>query len=119
MNEQLQDEVGVTDPGDNDWLDARLRDEAVYIDDDGFTARVVQQLPASRQSRSRRAVILLGVTLIACVVAYLISGRGTFLAHAAEFLVAMPIATVCAIAGACGLLVTVVGASAAVSKARS
>ncbi len=119
MEEQLQDEAGVNAPGYNDWLDARLRDEAVYIDDGGFTARVVQQLPAARQSRSGRAVILLGVTLIACIVAYLISGRGTFLAHAAEFLVAMPIVTVCAIAGACGLLVTVVGASAALSMARS
>ncbi|MBA2622917.1 MAG: DUF5056 domain-containing protein [Chthoniobacterales bacterium] len=108
MAEQLQE----------DWLDARLRDEAVYIDDDGFTGRVVQQLPARQQSRLSRAVILLAVTLVACIVAYLISGRGMFLTHTAEFLVAMPLATVCAIAGACALLVTVVGASAAFAKAR-
>ncbi len=109
MEEQLQE----------DWLDARLREEAPYIDDAGFTARLVQQLPARRQSPSVRAVILLGVTLIGCIVTYLVSGHGTFLANAAEFLVAMPIATVCAIAGLCALLVTVVGASAAVSKTRS
>ena len=36
MDEKLQE----------DWLDARLRDEAPYIDDAGFTARVVQKLPA-------------------------------------------------------------------------
>ncbi len=102
-----------------DWLEARLRDEAVYIDDGGFTARVVQQLPLRRQSRTWRAAILLGVTLFACIVAYLVSGRGTFLTHTAEFLVAMPIATVCTIAGMCCLLVTIAGASAAVSKARS
>ena len=29
-----------------DWLDTRLREEAPYIDDGGFTARVIQQLPA-------------------------------------------------------------------------
>lgn len=109
MNEQLQE----------DWLVARLRDEARYIDDNGFTARVVQQLPQRRSAPSLRAVILLGVTLIGCILAYLVSGRGTFLAHTAEFLVALPIVTVCGIAGACALLVTVVGASAAVSKARS
>lgn len=118
MDEQLQT-TGLDPSGESDWLDARLRDEAVYIDDDGFTARVMQQLPASRQLRSRRDFILLAVTLIACLVAYLISGRGTFLAHAAEFLVAMPIVTVCAIAGGCGLLVTIIGASAALAKARS
>ncbi len=55
MDEQLQE----------DWLDARLRDEARYIDDDGFTARVVQKLPGAGQSRTRsRAVILLGITLL-------------------------------------------------------
>ena len=42
MAENLQD----------DSLDARLRDEAVYIDDAGFTARVVQQLPARRMAQS-------------------------------------------------------------------
>ena len=109
MNEQLQE----------DWLDARLREEGRYIDDDGFTARVVQQLPPSRSARSLRAVILLVVTLIGCTLAYLISGRGTFLAHTAEFLVALPIVTVCGIAGACGLLVTIASASAAISRARS
>ncbi len=108
MGEELQE----------DWLDARLREEAVYIDDDGFTGRVMQQLPARHQSRSLRAVILLAVTLVACIVAYLVSGQGMFLTQTAEFLVAMPLATVCAIAGACALLVTAVGASAAFAKAR-
>jgi hypothetical protein len=109
VNEQLQE----------DWLDLRLREQAGYIDDDGFTARVVQQLPQRGQSRSLRGVILLGVTLLGCILAYLVSGRGTFLVHAAEFLVALPIVTVCGIAGVCALFVTVVGASAAASKARS
>ena len=89
MDEQLQE----------DWLDAKLREEMPYIDDDGFTARVVQQLPAPARSRRARTVILLGFTIIATLVAYLVSGGGMFLADAAAFLVAMPLVTVCAIAG--------------------
>jgi hypothetical protein len=108
MEEQLQD----------DWLDARLRDEACYIDDDGFTARVVQQLPARRQSRSSRSVILLGITLLACALAYLLSGRGEFLANAAAFLVAVPFYSLCLVAGISGVVITAVGTSAAVSRLR-
>ena len=108
MDEQLQE----------DWLDAKLREEAPYIDDAGFTARVMQQLPARQRSRSMRAVILLGVTFVACAIAYVLSGYGASLANAADFLVAMPIVTVCVIAGCCGLLVTALGASAALSQSR-
>ncbi|MBA3881397.1 MAG: hypothetical protein H0X73_01520 [Chthoniobacterales bacterium] len=109
MDEQLQE----------DWLDAQLREEAPYIDDAGFTARVVQQLPAGRrQSRVVRVSVLLGVTFVACVIAYLVSGGGRFLADAATFLVAMPLATVCAIAGLCAITVMGVSAYAAASNAR-
>jgi hypothetical protein len=108
MEEQLQE----------DWLDARLRDEARYIDDDGFTARVVQQLPRRQRSRSSRSVILLGVTLIACALAYLLSGRGGFITDSAAFLVAMPLSTIYLLAIVSGVLITAVGASAAVLKLR-
>ncbi len=109
MDEQLQE----------DWLDAQLREEAPYLDDAGFTARVVRQLPAGRrQSRVVRVSVLLGVTFVACLVAYLVSGRGQFLADAATFLIAMPLATVCTIAGLCAIAVMGVSAYAAMSKAR-
>lgn len=109
MEEQLQD----------DWLDARLREEAPYIDDGGFTAHVVQQLPVRRrQSRALRAVVLLAAALIASVVAYVLSGGGEFLVNFAAYLVAMPLSVVCAIAGICALVVMVVGASAAFSRSR-
>ncbi len=109
MDEQLQE----------DWLNAQLRDEAPYIDDAGFTAKLVQQLPAGRrQSRFARAVILLGVTLLACVAAYVFSGRGQFLGDAAAFLVAMPFATVCGIAALCAIAVMAVSAYVAMSQAR-
>lgn len=64
MNENLQE----------DSLDARLRDEAVYIDDGGFTSRVVQKLPARPVRNWLRAVILLGVALVASAVAYVLFG---------------------------------------------
>lgn len=123
MDEQAENNAaGVTDPGYNhtdDWLDAKLREEAPYIDDAGFSAQVMRQVPARRrQLRAMRTAILLGVTFLACAIAYLVSGRGAFLANTAEFLVAMPIATVCAIAGGAALLVTVLGASAAALKTR-
>jgi len=108
MDEQLQE----------DWLDAKLREEAPYIDDDGFTARVAQKLPAHGGSPRTRNVILLGVTIIASLIAYLVSGGGTFLADAAAFLVAMPLVTVCALAGASAFIVMILGTSAALSKSR-
>ncbi len=101
-----------------DWLDAKLRDEAPYLDDSGFTARVVQQLPTRRQSKSLRAFILLGVTLLASVIAYFVTGGGALFANAAEFLVAMPFVTVCVIALCCGLVATALGTSFAVLKSR-
>ncbi len=109
MEEQLQD----------DWLDARLRDEVSYIDDGGFTARVVQQLPTvRRQSRSSRSIILIGITLVACALAYLLSGRGEFLAQGAAYLFTVPFNTLCIIAISSGVVITALGASAAVSKLR-
>ena len=67
MNENLQE----------DWLDARLREEAPYIDDAGFTAKVVQRLPVSqRPRRSFRAIILLCLTLLGSAVTYAVSGGG-------------------------------------------
>src|SRR5437867_5319059 len=41
------------------WLDQQLRDAAPYIDDDGFTARVLQKLPApGRQRQDRKSTRL-------------------------------------------------------------
>lgn len=109
MNEQLQE----------DWLDARLRDEAPYLDDAGFTAAVMKQVPTQRKhARSSRSVILVGITLIACALAYLLTGRGGFIADSAAFLVAMPLWTICFVAVCSGVLITALGATAAVAKLR-
>jgi hypothetical protein len=108
MDEQLQE----------DWLDRRLREEMPYIDDAGFTARVVQKLPAPVSRHSWRAAILISITLLASIVTYLASDGGRFLIVAFYRLAAMPLLFVSLVAICCTLVVTVVAAGAAWSNVR-
>ena len=100
-----------------DWLDAKLREDAPYLDDAGFTARVVQQLPVRRrQSQKLRAAIILGITLLASVLAYVLSDGGAVLADTAAFLVAMPTITLWVLALCSALIVTGLSVSALLSR---
>lgn len=100
-----------------DLLDARLRDEASYIDDAGFTAGVVQKLPVQRRvRRSYRAAILLGVTFLAGVMAYLLSGGGSFIGEAVARFAVMPLAVMYLCAIVTSVLVIVFGVAAAMHK---
>lgn len=108
MDEQLQE----------DWLDRRLREEMPYIDDAGFTARVVQRLPAPQRQRSFRALILIAVTLLASGLTYLASDGGRFLIVAAYRFVSMPLLFISLVAICATLIATAVGASAALSTVR-
>ncbi|MGB9476089.1 MAG: hypothetical protein WCE87_13570 [Candidatus Udaeobacter sp.] len=100
-----------------DWLEQELREAAPYIDDEGFTARVLQQLPPPRRGRDLlRAAILLGMTFLASVLAYVVSGGGRFVSITVERLVALPTLWVFALALASGLVVTAAGAVAALSR---
>jgi hypothetical protein len=102
-----------------DWLDRELREAAPYIDDEGFTARVLQQLPAPRRGHDLlRAAILLGMTFLASVLAYVVSGGGRFVSVTIERLAALPALWVFALALASGLVITALGATAAVSRDR-
>jgi hypothetical protein len=108
MDEKLQE----------DWLDARLRDESPYLDDAGFTSRVMRKLPARHVRRSYRAVILLGITLAACIAAFWLAG-GTSLAFDAYANVAMlPVIWMWIFAAAVGFVVMAGGLAAAVSRSR-
>ena len=80
MDEKLQE----------DWLDARLRDEAPYIDDAGFTARVMQQLPASRPRYSFRNILLVCLTLLGSVLTYIVSGGGKFIGTGIDRVASLP-----------------------------
>ena len=56
-------------PEDNDPIETLLRESNAYIDDDGFTARVVAALP--RRRRSVRSAALLGLLMVGIAVALL------------------------------------------------
>jgi len=102
-----------------DWLDRELREAAPYIDDEGFTARVLQQLPPPRRRHDLlRTAILLGMTFLASALAYVVSGGGRFVSVAFERLAALPVLWVFVLALAIGLVTAAVGATAAISRSR-
>ena len=61
---------------DDETLDQQLREAVPYINDDGFTARVMARLPAVPRSEPQwlRAMVVLGLALIGTGIAYLLSG---------------------------------------------
>jgi hypothetical protein len=108
MDENLQE----------DWLDARLRDQAPYIDDGGFTARVVQRLPRSRPRRSFRAFIILCLTILGSVVTYVVSGGGKFIGTGIDRLATLPLMWILALTIVSSLVLTSIATAAAFSKTR-
>ena len=102
-----------------DWLDRRLREAIPYIDDDGFTKRVMARLPAPQQQlRSARAIILIGLSVLGSLIAYIISDGGRFLVHELMRLAILPVWWLLLAALASGILVAAVGLAAALSKTR-
>src|SRR4030088_3071283 len=108
MEEKLQE----------DSLDARLRDEAPYLDDAGFTSRVVQKLPARQVRRSYRAFILIGITLAACLAAYWLSGGTSLLVDGIGYLTMMRVTMLCFCVGGAAVLVRSGSLAAAYSRLR-
>lgn len=100
----------------NDWLETRLREEVPYIDDDGFTARVVQKLPARRIRRSLRATILIGLTIVASVIAYLVSGGGLFILEGITRFALLPLPIILLCAAVATAIVMAGSLAAVVSK---
>ena len=102
---------------DDDTLNRQLREAAPYIDDEGFTARVMAKLPAARREpRWLRAMILLGVTILGSGVAYLLSGGGRFVREGVVQLSNFPIWLLLVFAFGCGLLVGAFGVIFAIRK---
>ena len=103
---------------EEDQLDRPLREAASDIDDNGFTARVLQQLPAPRRTRrSFRGAVLLAAAVLASALAYVASDGGRFIIVAMERLVMLPAVWLFALALGSGLLVMTAGAIAAIAKA--
>jgi hypothetical protein len=103
-----------------DWLDRELREAAPYIDDEGFTARVLQQLPPPRRDHDLlRAAILLGMAFLASLLAYVVSGGGRFVGVTLERLAALPALWVFGLALSSGMVIAAAGATAAISRSRA
>jgi len=58
-------------PEENDLVDMQLREQNAYIDDGGFTKRVVAALPRRRRYAWLRSALLLGSAAIGWVLAVL------------------------------------------------
>jgi len=100
-----------------DWLDRQLREAAPYIEDDGFTSRVLAMLPPPMQHRqSLRTIILIGVTAIGSALAYTLSDGGRFVAVEMARLSTLPALSLYALAFGSGILVMAGGLIAAMSK---
>lgn len=106
MNEMIQD----------DQLDRQLHECAPYIDDDGFTARVISKLPAAGRAPGRmRGIILVAITALGSAIAYAISG-GRFVNEAILRLSTFPIWVLIVFAFGCGLIVGACAVIAAIRK---
>lgn len=91
---------------DDEMLDRQLREAAPYINDDGFTVRVMASLPAARREPQwLRAMVLLGLALLGSGVAYLLSGGGRVVREGMIQMADFPIWLLLVFAFGCGLVV--------------
>jgi len=102
---------------EDETLDRQLRETMPYIDDEGFTARVMAKLPAARREpRWLRTMIFLGLALLGSGSAYLLSGGGRFVREGVIQLSGFPIWLLLVFAFGCGLVVGAFAVIVAVRK---
>jgi branched-subunit amino acid transport protein len=108
----------MNDPLD-DLLDARFRDETSYIDDAGFTALVMEELPARPRSfQAQRSLVILTAAIVSVIVAYYASGEGMFIQQGlARLSLLTPLQLLAAVL-ICGSAMLASGLWAALSRAR-
>lgn len=84
--------------GEQDWLDKILAENTGYIDDGGFTERVMHRLPPRRQHRSLHAIIFACAGLLS-LAALLLSAPGltSLYTDLAAFLHAQSLFSMCAL----------------------
>jgi hypothetical protein len=105
---------------EHDWLDKKLQETAPYIEDDGFTARVLQQLPRPQpRLQFLRPFILVGASAFASALTYVLSDGGRFIIVQMFRLTTISTVWVVAFALASGMLVMAGGILAAMAKERS
>lgn len=103
---------------DDDELDRQLREAVPYIDDAGFTSRLLKSLPARPASERLRSAILITMTALACMIAYFVSGRGGFVNDFVMRVSELPITWLLGLTFGAGIVVGALGLTAAVVKAR-
>jgi hypothetical protein len=107
----------MNEPIEQDWLDRKLQEAAPYIEDDGFTARVLQLLPArQRRAEFLRPFILVSMSALASALTYVLSDGGRFLVVEMFKITTIPTLWVVVFALASGMLVMAGGIFAAMSK---
>ena len=107
----------MNEDADQDWLDRRLREAVPYIEDGGFTARVLQQLPAPQlRWQFLRPLILVAMSALASALTYVLSDGGRFLVVEMFKLTTIPTLWVVVFALASGMLVMAGGIFAATFK---
>ena len=91
---------------DDETLDRQLHEAVPYIDDDGFTSRVIARLPAPRREPQwLRAMIILGLALLGTGIAYFLSGGGSLVRQGVVQMADFPIWLLLVFAFGCGLVV--------------
>jgi hypothetical protein len=109
----------MNDPLD-ELLDARLRDEAPYIDDAGFAALVMQRLPSRpHSSQMERSLVILSAAIFAVVIAYFASGEGMFVRQMFVRLTTLPPLQLLTLLVAGGITMLGGGMWAALSRERN
>jgi hypothetical protein len=103
---------------EQDWLDRKLQEAIPYIEDNGFTARVLSQLPQpARRGEFLRSFILVGMSALASALTYVLSDGGRFILVEMFRLTTIPTVWVVAFALAAGMLVMAGGILAATARA--
>jgi len=107
----------MSDATEQDWLDRKLQEAAPYIEDDGFTARVLRQLPQPVQRlQFLRPLILVGMSAFASALTYVLSDGGRFLIVEMFKVTTIPTLWVVVFALASGMLVMAGGIFAAMAR---
>ncbi len=108
----------MNDPLD-ELLDARFREETRYIDDAGFTNRVLQQLPDSPSAvRNHRSLVIFLSAVVSVIVAYFASGEGFFVRETLLRAGTLSPLTVIVTAAVTGLVMTTFALWAALDRTR-
>src|SRR2546423_10480226 len=103
---------------DDDGLGRQLRKAGPYIDDAGFTSRVLGSLPARPASARLRSAILITMTALASVLAYFLSGRGGFVNDFVMRVSELPMMWLLAVTFGAGIVIGAPGLTAAGFKSR-